>query len=79
MRNKAIASLAASVRLGLGLLVGLRANAGGRNERSDKPPKETLSKDDRMIGEYARQMIQEGRRVLRFETFGSEAFWGEVR
>ena len=78
MRNKAIASLAASVLLGLGLLVGLTANAEGRNERSDKPPKEALSKNDRMIGEYAQRMIREGRRVFRFETFGSEAFWGEA-
>ncbi len=76
--RKAATSLVASALLGLGLLVGLRANSEGRNERSDKPPKETLSKNDRLIGEYAQQMIQEGRRVFRFETFGSEAFWGEA-
>ena len=30
-----------------------------------------------MIEEHAQQMIQEGRRIFCFETFGSEAFWGE--
>ena len=77
MSNKTQASMVAPVLLGLCLLVGCRAGVAGRNEGSDKAPKETLSKNDRMIEEHAQQMIQEGRRIFRFETFGSEAFWGE--
>lgn len=77
MSNKTRASMVAPVLVGLCLLVGCRAGADGRNEGSDKAPKETLSKNDRMIEEHAQQMIQEGRRIFRFETFGSEAFWGE--
>ena len=66
------------VLVGLCLLVDCRAGVAGRNEGSDKAPKETLSKNDRMIEEHAQQMIQEGRRIFCFETFGSEAFWGET-
>ena len=52
--------------------------ADGTNVPTSRP-KEMLSKNDRMIGEYAQRMIREGRRGLLFDTFGSEAFWGEVR
>ena len=31
---------------------------------------------DRKIGDHAAQMIREGRETFRFDTFGSEAFWG---
>lgn len=31
-----------------------------------------------MIGANAQSMIDEGRRTFRFDTFGSEAFWGDA-
>src|SRR5262245_61868327 len=31
------------------------------------------------IHDYARQMIDEGRKIFRSDTFGSEAFWGGTR
>jgi mono/diheme cytochrome c family protein len=31
---------------------------------------------DRTIAEHARQQMDEGRQTFRFDTFGSEAFWG---
>jgi mono/diheme cytochrome c family protein len=31
--------------------------------------------DDR-IGEHAKDMLEQGRRIFRFDTFGDEAFWG---
>ena len=30
------------------------------------------------IDAHVRQMLENGRRVFRFDTFGSEAFWGET-
>src|SRR5262245_18668153 len=31
---------------------------------------------DRVIGQHAQQMIEQGRQIFRYDTFGSEAFWG---
>jgi mono/diheme cytochrome c family protein len=33
---------------------------------------------DRAIGAHARRMIDEGRQIFRFDTFSSEAFWGDA-
>jgi hypothetical protein len=33
---------------------------------------------DRAVADNARRMLDEGRRVFRFETFGDEAFWGDA-
>jgi hypothetical protein len=30
------------------------------------------------ISEYAQKLLQEGRQIFRYDTFGSEAFWGET-
>ena len=37
-----------------------------------------LSEFDCVVGENARRMIEEGRRIFRFDTFGDEDFWGGV-
>jgi hypothetical protein len=37
-----------------------------------------VSEIDSGIEKHARQAIENGRRVFRFDTFGSEAFWGET-
>mgnify|MGYP000919706982 CR=1 FL=1 len=36
------------------------------------------SQYDRQIDEHAQSMIDKGRRIFRFDTFGSEAFWGDT-
>ena len=33
---------------------------------------------DQVIGQHAHTMLDEGRQTFRFETFGSEAFWGDA-
>src|SRR5438094_2863188 len=33
---------------------------------------------DRAVTDNARQMLDEGRRVFRYETFGDEAYWGDT-
>ena len=33
---------------------------------------------DAAVTDTARQMLEEGRRVFRYETFGDEAYWGDT-
>src|SRR4029077_9360036 len=37
------------------------------------------AQNDRQIGAHAEHMIEEGRRMFRFDTFGAEAFWVDAR
>lgn len=37
---------------------------------------ETLTGQDAQIRDYAAKQVSEGREIFRFDTFGSEAFWG---
>ena len=41
-------------------------------------PGKALSENERQIAAHAQRMIEEGRRIFRFDTFGSEAFWGDA-
>src|SRR6266852_4317457 len=73
MRNKAILPSAVSFLLGLALVVGL--GWGGEERDASRNPN---SENDRHISAHAQRMIAEGRRIFRFDTFGSEAFWGDA-
>jgi hypothetical protein len=42
------------------------------------PQRSRASEFDRVIGKNAQQMIEEGRRIFRFDTFGDQAFWGDT-
>src|SRR5207249_4596460 len=64
---------AVSVLIGLALVVGL----GWGDEERDafrKPP----SENDRQLARHAQRMLEEGRRIFRFDSFGSEAFFGDA-
>lgn len=39
---------------------------------------QTLSAADRTIVSNAQQMVDQGRQIFRFDTFGDEAFWGDT-
>jgi hypothetical protein len=43
-----------------------------------QPAKKALSDNDRLIASHAQSMLGEGRRIFRYDTFGSEAFWGDA-
>ena len=77
MSSKTILALATLILLGLGLFFGLKLSAGAQGKPSPKASVEKLSENDRMIAAHAQQMIEEGRRIFRFDTFGSEEFWGD--
>src|ERR687886_1632664 len=42
--------------------------------RAQKAPAQSF---DSKIDEHSAAMIAEGRKIFRFDTFGSEAFWGD--
>src|SRR3989442_15834102 len=73
MRHKAILPSAVSLLIVLALVAGL---GWGDEERdaSRKPP----SENDRQIARHAQRMLEEGQRIFRFDTFGSEAFFGDA-
>lgn len=49
------------------------AEPESNNNNDDSPPRH-----EAMVQQNANRMIQEGRRIFRFDTFGDEAFWGDA-
>jgi len=46
--------------------------------QSNKPPSpQHQSPNDTIISNYAQQMLEQGRQIFRYDTFGDEAFWGD--
>ncbi len=78
MRSKPIVFLVASLLVGLALLVGFRFGNDEQGKAQPMASKEKSSENDRMIAAHAQQMLEEGKRIFRFDTFGSEAFWGDA-
>jgi len=52
--------------------------AGEQGSAQARDSEEELAKNDRLINAHARRMIDEGRQHFRFDTFGSEAFFGDA-
>lgn len=51
---------------------------GTSNDFTEAAEEKRASQFDGLIRENAQQMIEEGRRIFRFDTFGDEAFWGDT-
>jgi hypothetical protein len=51
---------------------------GTSNDFTEAAEGKRASQFDGLINENAQQMIEEGRRIFRFDTFGDEAFWGDT-
>ncbi len=60
--------------LALVLIFVARPRIGSAAEPASRP----ASPFDAAISRNAREMIEQGRRIFRFDTFGSEAFWGDT-
>jgi len=73
MKNKAILPSAVSVLVGLALVIGL--GWGGEERDASRKPH---SENDRQIARHAQRTLEEGQRIFRFDTFGSEAFFGDA-
>src|SRR5262245_29838132 len=50
--------------------------AVGREPRADSLPAKASRGFDRTIDTNVRQLLDEGRRIFRYDTFGDEDFWG---
>ncbi|HMJ27434.1 MAG TPA: hypothetical protein VK512_01795, partial [Xanthobacteraceae bacterium] len=49
-----------------------------RGNAQARDTEEELTLNDRLINAHARRMVEEGRQIFRFDTFGSEAFFGDA-
>ena len=76
MRHKV--TIVGSLLVGLALLIGVGMGAGEQGSAQARDSEEELAKNDRLINAHARRMIDEGRQHFRFDTFGSEAFFGDA-
>ena len=63
--------------LGVGAIMGGQGYARADESRDGNEGKD-LSKIDRQINEHARDTVAQGRQIFRFDTFGSEAFFGDA-
>lgn len=74
MDNRRLIKL--TVTLAAICLVGVAAGqVTGKKSMKQEPQ---LSEFDRVISENIQQMIEEGRQIFRYDTFGDEAFWGDT-
>src|SRR4051812_13387946 len=46
---------------------------------SSEPVKPGTDDSEANVNAHARQMLDEGRKIFRYDTFGSEAFWTQTR
>jgi hypothetical protein len=61
------------------ILIGIAAAAQppGTPVEASPPPAAAASTFDATITEHAQRMVEEGRKIFRYDTFGDEAFWGD--
>ena len=78
MRHESFSPLAKPVMLGVALCIVFGMSLGKQAHGQAQTAQQALSEDDRRISAHAQRMIEEGRRTFRFDTFGSEAFWGDA-
>ena len=63
---------AAVLTIGLGYLT-----SWGRAQRSDDQSREKEQEFDRQISENARRMMDQGKQIFRYDTFGDEVYWSD--
>ena len=72
-------SVLLSLTIAFGLGAALARFSGGSPfnlaATAQAPP---LGAFDRVVNQNTQRMIEEGRRIFRFDTFGDEAFWGDT-
>ncbi len=68
----------ATLAAGLVLLILLFAEPPSTAMRNAFARSFSTSGNDTQISQNAQQMLEEGRRIFRFDTFGDEAFWGDA-
>ena len=51
-------------------------SVGAQSSKSPSPQHQ--SPNDTIISDYAQQMLEQGREIFRYDTFGDETFWGDT-
>jgi hypothetical protein len=78
MNGKNVFALLVALLLAINVLAGSQLSATDQTKAISKASVEKLSDNDRAISANAQRMIEQGRQIFRFDTFGSEAFWGDA-
>jgi hypothetical protein len=76
MKRRTSGSMVLAVVFGLLTLAVFARGYDEHEARHERESKERLSHADRQIDEHAGRMIDQGRQIFRYDTFGSESFWG---
>ena len=77
--RKWIVCLAAlAVLIDVGVLETSASRAAEETKPDPKGASGTLSENDRAINANGQKLVEQGRQIFRFDTFGSEAFWGDT-
>jgi hypothetical protein len=66
------------VLVGFGAGVGERGSAQAAESTDREAPGKRLPENDRLIKAHAKRMLEDGRNIFRFDTYGSEAFFGDA-
>jgi mono/diheme cytochrome c family protein len=64
--------------VGLGLGSGELGIVQADESRDGDGHRKGLSKNDRQIDNHAQRLLEQGRQIFRFDTYGSEAFFGDA-
>ena len=83
LKRKNVAAAAVSLTIAVILAacwLSVRSNVTAQTlaNRGTRQTAAPASSADRLIGQHAQQMIEQGRQIFRYDTFGSEAFWGDA-
>src|SRR5215469_7080418 len=49
-----------------------------RAQLEKAPSPQAQSPNDTIISSYAQQLLEQGRQIFRYDTFGDEAYWGDA-
>jgi hypothetical protein len=87
LKSKLFSALTVSLAAALVIFVSWQLRARSRVSAADPSPVEArvadtasapTSNTDRVVAQHAQQMLAEGQRIFRYDTFGNEAFWGDT-
>jgi len=87
LKSKLFSALTVLLAAALVIFVSWQLRARSRVAVADPAPTDAgftdpasapTSNTDRLVAQHAQQMIAEGQRIFRYDTFGSEAFWGDT-
>lgn len=70
MRLKSVGALMGVSAIAIAMLVAAQADEGRDGKR--------LAENDRAIKAHAERLLEQGRNIFRFDTYGSEAFFGDA-